>query len=551
MNTSEHEKINDWWKWGEAAKRKKLTQYPKLKLHFETLFQAEFNEITPAPEFIENKSLISDKLQNFKTQFPEIKIKTDTLSKLIKATGKSYTDLIAAFHQNKIHLPEFIICPTTQSELQAILKWASEQKIVLIPFGGGSNVVGAFTQKDVSKQYVVLDLSALNRLVNIDKQNHTATFEAGIYGPKLEEILQAEGFTMGHFPQSFEYSTLGGWIVTRSAGQESSHYGRIDDIVIAIKVISPSGTLQTSGYESDAEGVNIKSLFLGSEGTFGIVSEAKVRIHPLPESKKWVTAVFPSFKQGTAAIQELIQADIFPAVVRYSDEQETFFLSLLSHETPGFVSSIKSSITKSILHYKGIEKPSIMMLRFDGSKKEATLKAQIAKQILKMHSGFLSGESLGKKWESSRFGLPYLRDDLIERGIFVDTMETILPWNKIEHLKVELLAKLQQSEAFGKEKGILLAHLSHVYTSGSSIYFTVITKQNKTQPFEQWHEIKNIVTDTIVANGGAVSHHHSIGRDHQKWYVQNTDKLTKEILLAVKKTLDPNYILNPGKLFDE
>lgn len=545
------ENLSDWWKWGEPEKRKTLTYYPKLKVHFEERFQTTFNKINKAPEFSQKENTQHESLQQFQTRFPKIKIRRDTFSKLKKATGKSYFDLIAAYHQNKIHLPEFIICPTTQNELQEILQWASEQKIVIIPFGGGSNVVGAFAQKDYTEPFVIIDLSTLNRLVNIDKQNHTATFEAGIYGPQLEEILQAEGFTMGHFPQSFEYSTLGGWIVTHSAGQESSHYGRIDDIVIAIKVISPHGTLQTSGYESDAEGVNIKSLFLGSEGTFGIVSEAKVRIHSLPETKKWVTAVFPSFKQGTTAIQELIQADIFPAVVRYSDEQETFFLSLLSHEIPSFLSALKSSLTKSILQFKGIEKPSIMMLRFDGSTKEAALKAQIAKRIIKKHSGFLSGESLGKKWESSRFGLPYLRDDLIERGIFVDTMETVLPWDKIGNMKAELLANLQQSKAFGNKNGILLAHLSHVYTSSSSIYFTVITKQDNEHPFEQWHEIKDIVTNTIVANGGAVSHHHSIGRDHQKWYLQKTDKLTKEVLMAIKKTLDPDFILNPGKLFDE
>lgn len=545
------ENLSDWWKWGEPEKRKTLTYYPKLKVHFEERFQTTFNKINKAPEFSQKKKTQHETLQQFQTRFPKIKIKTDIFSRLQKASGKSYPDLLSAFHHNQIHLPDAVLCPATQNELQEILQWASEQRIVIIPFGGGSNVVGAFAQKDTIKPFTMLDLSALNRLVSIDKQNNTAIFETGIYGPRLEAILQAEGFTMGHFPQSFEYSTLGGWIVTRSAGQESSHYGRIDDIVIALKAVAPAGEIRTSNYESDAEGINIKSLFLGSEGTLGIVSEAKVRIHALPESKKWVTAVFPTFNSGTEALRKLIQSDIFPSVVRYSDEQETFFLSLLSHDMPTLFSSIKASLTKSILKFNGIEKPSIMMLRFDGSTKEAALKAQIAKRIIKKHSGFLSGKSLGKKWESSRFGLPYLRDDLIERGIFVDTMETVLPWDKIGNMKAELLANLQQSKAFGNKNGILLAHLSHVYTSGSSIYFTVITKQDNEQPLAQWHEIKNIVTDTIVANGGAVSHHHSIGRDHQKWYLQKTDKLTKEVLMAIKKTLDPNFILNPGKLFDE
>lgn len=542
---------NDWWKWGEAAKRKQLTHYPKLKAHFEERFQTRFDKITAAPLFPVDTAEINEAVERLKRQFPYLQLKTDVLSRLKKASGKSYPDLLSAFFTDKIHLPDAVIYPSSQGDIKQVLQWASEQKVAIVPFGGGSNVVGAFKQKDESALKVVLDMSNLSRLLSLDKENLTAEFEAGIYGPQLEAILNKEGFTMGHFPQSFEFSTLGGWIVTRSAGQESSHYGRIDDIVISIKALTPQGEINTSAYESDAEGVNLKSLFLGSEGMFGVITQAKVHIHPLPEAKKWVTAVFPTFEHGTKAMKELVQREFFPAVVRYSDEEETFFLSLLSHEAPTTFSKLKSNIVQSVLKSRGIEKPSIMMLRFDGSKEATHVKAEAAKSIIKNHKGFLSGESLGKKWESSRFGLPYLRDDLLERGIFVDTMETILPWNKIENMKQDLLERLQQSTAFGKEKGILLAHLSHVYTTASSIYFTIITKQDKVQAFEQWQEIKTIVTNAIVEHGGAVSHHHSIGRDHQKWYLKKTDLLTQAVLQAVKKTLDPNGILNPGKLFDE
>lgn len=542
---------SDWWKWGDPAKRKKLTQYQKLKTHFETRFTTSFDNINNTPAYKIAVDSSDEVVQLFSRHLPSIEIKTTIDARLKKATGKSYPDLLSAFYHSNIHLPDAVICPSSPSEVQQVIAWASEHRIVVVPFGGGSNVVGAFAQKEKTTKHVVLDLSALNSVVSIDEVNHTAVFEAGIYGPELEQHLNKKGFTLGHFPQSFEYSTLGGWIVTRSAGQESSYYGRIEDIVIALKVVTPQGEISAGAYEGDAEGVNIKSLFFGSEGTFGIVVEAKVRIHPLPQSKKWVTAVFPSFENGTHALRELIHAGLYPSVVRYSDEQETFFLSQLSHEAPSVFSKLKSYFTQMVLKFKGIEKPSLMMLRFDGAPDEAVQRSASASTVIKKYSGLLSGESLGKKWELSRFGLPYLRDDLLERGIFVDTMETVLPWNKIGAMKADLQLKLKQLPAFGNEKGILLAHLSHVYTASSSIYFTVITRQDSVQPLAQWQAIKTVVTDTIVAHGGAVSHHHSIGRDHQKWYVQQTDTLTREVLKAIKHTLDPNTILNPGKLFDE
>jgi alkyldihydroxyacetonephosphate synthase len=544
----------DWWKWGVAEKRKTLTYYPKLHTLFSERFNRSFKEIKPAPaacNAVSNEANIELVKGVFKTLLPSVKISYDEELRLKKALGKSYADLLKVLINIPVHLPDAVISPASHQEVVQILQVCSDYNIQIVPFGGGSNVVGAFNLKEYTSPRIVLDMTQMKRLLALDEVNHTAVFEGGIYGPELEATLNAKGFTMGHFPQSFEYSTLGGWIVTRSAGQESSAYGRIEDIAISLKLATPAGTITTSGFEGDAEGVNLKSAFFGSEGMFGVVTEAKVRIHRIPFKKKWLVAVFPSFEKGTEAIKQLVQKDIFPSVVRYSDEYETFFLSMLSHEEATMFSKLKSSISNTVLKLKGIENPSLMMLRFDGEKTEAELKRKIAAQIVRKQSGFSVGESLGKKWEGSRFGLPYLRDDLMERGIFVDTMETVFSWNEINPFKQKLLAELQKSKAFGYEKGILLAHLSHVYTSSSSIYFTVITAMDTEKPYEQWQEIKKIVTDTIVSAGGAVSHHHSVGRDHQRWYVRKTDALTQQILRSIKKTVDPNHILNPGKLFDE
>ena len=544
-----------WWKWGENEKRKSLTEYPKFKNFVETNWGKQFDEklqIKNDFEIITDEARVEKVSGIFSKDLPAIRCSNDPAVRLQKTLGKSYPDWLSAVTGAGIEIPDLVVFPKNHDEVSGILQVADANGILIFPFGGGTNVVGAFkipSRKE--RPYIAIDLGDMDKLLSLDAENCMATFQTGILGPALEKILNERGFTLGHFPQSFEFSSLGGWIATRSAGQESSTYGRIEDIAVSLKVATPSGTFGTSNYEGDAEGINLKHMIFGSEGTLGVVTEAKLRIHHLPESKEWVVALFPQFQNGVDALRKLIQAGVYPSVVRYSDERETFFLSLMSHEQPSLVSDIKASLTKFILNWKNLEKPCLLMVRMDGGYNDTAERKSRAGEIFKAHQGFLVGESFGKKWENSRFGLPYLRDDLMERGIFIDTMETVFPWTKVDEVRKKLHAALLGSEEFGKEKGVLLSHISHVYDSCASIYFTVITKQQKGKELEQWSSIKTLVMDTIAANGGAVSHHHSIGTDHRKWYLKNTDALTKKILQSVKKVVDPNHILNPGKLFDE
>ncbi|HNW89446.1 MAG TPA: FAD-binding oxidoreductase [Bacteroidales bacterium] len=554
MGIQKHISDNNWWKWGIASKRFKVSDFPRLYQLLHDRFNLDFNSThTETAEFSivgndENVSLINGV---FSTKLPGIKITTDLDTRLSRSLGKSYADLLLVLDHIPVQLPDAVIFPGNHEEVIKILNVCSEDDILVVPFGGGSNVVGAFNRKNVNKPCVMLDMSQMKKLLNLDVVNHTAFFEAGIFGPDIESSLNKEGFTLGHFPQSFEFSALGGWIATHSAGQESSGYGRIEDMVVALKVATPKGTISTGDYEHDAEGVNLRHLFYGSEGMFGVITEALVCIQRLPENKKWLVALFPSFETGTEAVRKIVQKNIHPAVVRYSDEQETFFLQYVSHKPFTFFSKIKSFFNDLVLRSKGIKSPSILLIRFDGDKEDIFVRSMIAAEIIRKHKGFLVGEKPGRKWEHARFDLPYLRDDLLENGILVDTMETVLPWDKINTFKQELLAELQKSAAFGYDKGILMSHLSHVYNSCCSIYFTVITARDTSGPLAQWEEIKKIVTDFIVRSGGAVSHHHSIGRMHQSWYVKKTDALTLEILCNLKKTCDPKNILNPGKLYDE
>lgn len=316
-----------------------------------------------------------------------------------------------------------------------------------------------------------------------------------------------------------------------------------------MKVATPVGTIEVGHYEADAEGINLKSLFFGSEGMFGIVTEATVKIQQIPDTKIWLSFLFPAFSDGLKGLQNLIQQGIFPAIIRSSDENETYYLSLLSQSKKTIISRIKSRFTKRILKFRKLQKPCMMIIRTDGNLTECKARADIIKRVMIKNRGFYAGPSPGIKWEVNRFGLPYLQDDMLERNIFIDTVETVLPWSKIELVRKKVYAALQSCEAFNYEKGILISHVSHVYKTAASIYFTIITRQAD-NPYEQWEKIKETIMGITQQHGAAVSHHHSIGTDLQKWYLQKTDRLTTQILKNIKQTIDPHNILNPGKLFD-
>ena len=541
-----------WWKWGHPGKRKSLTDYPKFKSVLEKLWDTNLDKKIKInqPEIISNEEASQFCYNVFSDAAPLINISIDKKERLLKSKGKSFTELINSARGDEIKVADAVLYPTSHEEVVKIMEIASANKIILYPFAGGTNVVGSFKINTSSQRPVIaVNLAAMNKLINIDTENSFAVFETGILGPALENILNQQGFTMGHFPQSFEFSTLGGWIATHSAGQESSTYGRIEDMVIAIKVATPIGTLEAGYYESEAEGANIRSLFMGSEGMLGIITETKIKIHRLPEKKIWLSFLFPAFKVGLKALQQLIQQGILPAIIRYSDENETYYLSLLSQSKKTIISKIKSEFLKRILKGRDIQKPCLMIIRLDGNIPECNSTANVIKKMMLGNGAFYAGSSPGIKWEANRFGLPYLQDDMLERKIFIDTVETVISWSKIESLRKEVYAALQLCSAFNYDKGILISHVSHVYKTAASIYFTIITKQDD-NPYRQWQKIKDTVMEITQQHGAAVSHHHSIGTDLQKWYLNKADTITKQILKSVKQTIDPNNILNPGKLFD-
>ena len=389
----------------------------------------------------------------------------------------------------------------------------------------------------------------MNKLLDIDTVSETATFEAGIYGPELEKILNQKGFTLGHFPQSFEFSTLGGWIATRSAGQESGLYGKIEDMVLGIKTICPSGTIEHTDFPRHASGIDFHHLFVGSEGTLGVISEAKMKISKLPKEYIWTVALFKDFESGAKSIREMVQSGIHASITRLSDVTETKILSLMSNSESTGLKKMLQDWFKTRLKKQGYTNPCILMMRFAIQNDIDKQQPKIAQRFCKANGGKSLPANVSSTWEENRFALPYLRDTMVEHRILIDTFETVTYWNNLQNLYKSVNEALKTKSNFMQEGGHLFCHISHAYSTGASLYFTMLVPHQVGQELEQWNTCKKIVSDAVIEAGGAISHHHGVGKDHQKWYLQKLSPEAKKLLIEVKKHLDPNSILNPDKLF--
>jgi alkyldihydroxyacetonephosphate synthase len=541
----------NWWKWGDPSAYEHVDNYPNLRNICKERFGVDPKEDFHPPvefEFDEPTPGIMDQIRaafGDAADFSRDK-------RLAAALGKSYHDVIRIFRDHRISVPDAVLSPEGHDEVQHIVKEADRHGIVIVAVGGQTNVVGALTivESDARRPIVYINLLGMSRMLSVDERNMIATFQAGVLGPHLEEQLQPHGLTLGHFPQSFEFSTLGGWVVTRSAGQESTYYGKIEDMVVSVKAATPAGTISTPAFDKDAEGINLTPLFIGSEGSLGIVTEVTVRLHCKPVKNRWVLAVFPDFNSGAECLREIVQQDIYPSVCRLSDGPETYFYSQLKPSKSGIFQGLKKAIQNAYLGFRNIQEPNVMMLRFEELNTSRLSETLTVKKSIGRHNGVLIPSSLAKNWEDTRFHTPYLRDTMMEHRIFIDTMETVVPWDKVMHMHQSVTDALRGCDEFHRESGIVMGHISHIYVHGACMYFILICPMNAGAEVEQWQAIKKTVSDAIVQAGGSISHHHSVGLDHQSYYLEHTDPLGLEILKGIKKQLDPNRILNPGKLFD-
>lgn len=545
-----------WWGWGDASKRFSLSQAPRfwtfLEAHLGPLPQQPLRPVAREEIVLPASRLLPDARNALHLIVGRDGVSTDDGERLLHAYGKSYRDLVRMRRGEVPHPPDAVIWPRSHDEVQRVVEFAAARGWGVIPFGGGTSVVGGVEvpPDQADRLFITLDLARLNRVLEVDPVSRTARVEAGILGPDLEAALQAQGVTLGHYPQSFEFSTLGGWVATRSAGQQSNKYGKIDAMVAGLKLATPQGSLEVKALPARSTGPDLGQLVIGSEGAYGVITEVTVRVHPLPARRDFRGILVPSFERGVDLLRALVQAGVPPAVARLSDTQETEAMMAMRRPPKG---AIKAWIEKVAMRYlaRGVATASpsrcLMILGFEGSFNEVSTAWERAREILREHEGLDAGSSPGKSWYEGRFELPYLRDTLMDHGVMVDTFETSATWSNLVPLYQRIREATEGALAREAGQGYLMCHVSHAYPDGASLYFTFAAKQSE-DPLAQWHAVKCAATDAILAGGGALSHHHSVGLDHAPWLVQELGETGMKAVEGIKQALDPGDTMNPGKL---
>jgi alkyldihydroxyacetonephosphate synthase len=481
---------------------------------------------------------------------PVSRVFTDTYERAFHARGKSYHDLLYLRAGKFDACPDGVVYPESAEEAFNLLRWANHVGAAIVPYGGGSSVVGGVTATG-GELVVAADMTRMNKLISIDKISLLATAEGGIYGVELERQLQAQGFTLGHYPQSFEYSTLGGWIAARGAGQQSNRYGKAEKWLAYAELATPRGLWRTEGFPASAAGPNLNQLIAGSEGTLGLITQATFRIHHKPEHKDYRTFLMPSFEAGADAIRAIVQAEIPVATLRLSDADETYFFQ--SFAKAGTPPGPKDALQAAALKLMGVvARPCALIMGQEGDRGVVHQNLIAAQKRIKSFGGVAVGAGPAQRWYAGRFHGPYLRDPLMDKGIGVDTLETSTYWSNIPRLyaavRTALIEACTEHSGVKGGRGIVMAHISHSYPDGASLYFTFIFPRDLNDDIGQWRKIKKAATDAIARNGGTLSHHHGVGEDHMPWMMGEKGSLGIEILRAVKKTLDPKGVMNPGKM---
>ncbi|ABM14543.1 Alkylglycerone-phosphate synthase [Mycolicibacterium vanbaalenii PYR-1] len=522
-----------WNAWGDPAAAKPLSPAIRALLGQALgIDGADIDEPTLEQVRLRPSALSPADLDGLSAVVGAANVTTDDQARLLRAGGKSTLDLLRRRDFGVQDAPDAIVLPGGDRDVAEVLRFCGERSIAVVPFGGGTSVVGGLdpTRGDF-KAVVSLDLRRLDELHSLDEVSWEAELGAGLTGPDAERLLGERGFSLGHFPQSFCFATIGGFAATRSSGQDSAGYGRFDDMVRGLRAVTPAGVLDLGRAPASAAGPDLRQLLLGSEGTFGIITRVRVRVHPVPEATRYEAWSFPDFATGADALRAVAQTGTGPTVIRLSDEAETG-VNLATTESIG-----EQQVTGGCL----------AITAFEGTEAHVASRHAETRDLLAASGGTSLGEGPARAWEHGRFNAPYLRDALLSAGALCETLETATNWSNVAALKAAVTEALTGSLAESGTPALVLCHISHVYPTGASLYFTVVAAQ-RGNPIEQWRNAKAAASEAMLRSGATITHHHAVGADHRPWMRDEIGDLGVTVLRAVKEALDPAGILNPGKL---
>jgi alkyldihydroxyacetonephosphate synthase len=513
-----------WSRWGDPAEATALSQ-SAFELVDAFIGTTDTPAVDPADVRL-SEPLAEGLLDGLAGIVGDEHVLTDHETRLHRTRGKSTPDLLRLRAGDGSDSPDAVVRPGTHEEVAEVIQWCVDHHVALVPFGGGTSVVGGLVARREGYAGVVsLDMIRLDKLLAVDTDSMTATLEPGLRGPRAEELLAEHGLTLGHFPQSFEYASIGGFAVTRSSGQSSAGYGRFDALVVGLRVATPRGELVLGSSPANAAGPDLREVIMGSEGVFGVVTAVTVRVRRVPVVKVYETWRWGSFVDGSAAMRTLAQSGVLPTVLRLSDETETS----VNLATPDEVGGESAG-------------GCLMVTGYEGTREAVDARRAACTALLSGLGGTPLGEDVA--WSSGRFHGPYLRDSMLDVGVLVETLETVAFWSRLHQVYAAVKAALTTSLGEGT---LVLCHISHVYETGASLYFTVAAKQSS-DPLAQWRSAKAAASDAIIDNGASITHHHAVGQDHKPWLAREIGPVGVRMLRALKNDLDPTAVLNPGVL---
>jgi alkyldihydroxyacetonephosphate synthase len=543
-----------WWGWGYEDAEFRASHHPGFWPFAKSVLDIDGDDFTKRDwnlDSINPPELCTDEpfLAKLRAGLEPSQITCDPKERIIHAYGKGFRDLFRLRSGMAAGAPDLIVYPESERDVCLVLRAAAERNIVLIPFGGGSNIAGCLERMDARRMCVSLDMRRMRRVLAVDRHSFSAQIEAGVFGPDLEEQLRAKGMTLGHFPDSFLHSTLGGWIATRSAGMQSDKYGKIEDMVIAVRMVTPEGVLETRVVPKSSNGIDVNHLCIGSEGTLGVITEATMRVHAVPESREVQGFLFPEFEGGIDAMYECATQECTPAMVRLNDPEKTALSLAFRPPSSGF-NKIIGDVFKKYLRVKGFAQPrtSLMLVAFEGNPRSVSRRSKQAEAIYRKRGAIGLGASAGKSFESTKYDFPHIRDFLLDRNVTADVSETATVWSNISTLYKDTIATLRDEISKSKVRPWVGCHISHTYPTGASLYFTFGFRQQPGHELDQYLQVKRAVQQSFIDHGATLSHHHAVGTEHLPWLAADISPVGLRAVSAIKQGLDPANIMNPGRL---
>src|SRR6202167_144213 len=551
MYTAKHMK---WWGWGDEEIRFDSTAHPGLWPYAKAVLGVEEEDVDTPPVPIEAARLCEairhdGFLSELRLWMRADQICDSRYERLVHAYGKGLRDLFRMRLGLAEGAPDLVLYPENEHDVLMTIRAAAQHDVAVIPFGGGSNIAGCLERTETRRMVVSLDMRRMRRVLAVDTESLTARIEAGVFGPDLEEQLRGYGLTLGHFPDSFLHSTLGGWIATRSAGMQSDKYGKIEDMVIALRMVTPAGVLATRIVPKSSNGIDVNHLCIGSEGTLGVITEATMQVHPRANSHRTHGYLFPDFEAGIQAMHECVRKQCTPSMARLNDSGTTA-LSMAFKPPSSKLSQAASKIFKRYLQVKGFDLPRacLMLTSFEGRKADVMRQLRQVNAIYRKFGGVSLGSSSGRSFEATKYDFPHIRDFLLERDATTDVSETATVWSNILPLYQATMKAIRDGVLESGVPPWSGCHISHTYRSGASLYFTFGFMQQKGHEMGQYLNVKRAAQQSFIDGGATLSHHHAVGTEHLPWLSADISPLGVKAVAAIKHGLDPDNIMNPGRL---